>query len=271
MAMKHKFIVSLVAFLMFGCASSGHKEFYTQVTPVKYPPNAGVMVFEYQNVNLKEVYELLFSDFLIIGHSSFNGPYEPPAEALAYAESIGADIFLASSQFLNTRTSFINLATPTSSTTYLNGYSGSGSFHGTATTYGTRMQTVPIVVHRYDQAGIFLRNVNNILPLWEKTTTSYIKTELSELDGTWHNENYTLDVYRSGQQIGGFILKSSEVRGIAWHEGQIKFLYNFETGSGIYLLGDRTPMPAKFRLNKFGHLEVTLVTFEQTFSFARQM
>ena len=123
MAMKHKFIVSLVAFLMFGCASSGHKEFYTQVTPVKYPPNAGVMVFEYQNVNLKEVYELLFSDFLIIGHSSFNGPYEPPAEALAYAESIGADIFLASSQFLNTRSVWRNISTPTSSTTYLSGYS----------------------------------------------------------------------------------------------------------------------------------------------------
>jgi hypothetical protein len=45
--------------------------------------------------------------------------------------------------------------------------------------------------------------------------------------------------------------------------------YSYETGIGVYLLGDRTPVPAKFRLNKFGHLEVSLVTSGETFSFAR--
>ena len=231
--MKSKVVVSLVVFLMFGCASSGHKEFYTQVAPVKYPPNEKVLVFEYQNVNLREIYDLLFSDLLIVGRSDFNGPYEPPSDALSYAKSIGADIFLASSQFLNTRTSFINLSTPTSSTTYLSGYSGSGSFYGTATTYGTRTQAVPIAVDRYDQAGLFLRNINNIVPLWEKTNEHYKKTEPSELDGAWHNQNYAIDIYRSGQQLGAFILKSSEVQGNVWREGQLKFVYSTRQESGF--------------------------------------
>ena len=266
--MKRALIVTFVALLVQGCSSLGHKEFYAQVAPIKYPPTEKTMVFEYANVNLKEIYDLLFSDFLIIGRSGFNGPYENPDRSVTYAKSIGADVFLSTSQFKEARTSFMNLSTPTSSTTYISGYSGTGSFYGTATTYGTRTTTVPITVNRYDQGGLFLRNVNSVVPLWERTEAQYKKTEPSNLEGVWFNENYKLNLYRSGQQLVAFI--AGEPKDLdSWGKGQLKFIYGVDSGVGIYLMGNKTPMPAQFALNKFGHLEVMLIASKETFSFAR--
>jgi hypothetical protein len=266
--MKRTLVAVLAILLIQGCATSGHKKFYSQVAPTKYPPTGRVLVFEYANVSLKEVYDLLFSDFLVIGRSGFNGPYENPSQAVSYAKSIGANVFLSTSQFQETRTSFMNLSAPTSSTTYLSGYSGSGPFYGTATTYGTRTTTIPIAVNRYDQDGLFLRNINNVIPLWERTDAQYKKTESSELEGVWFSENYRLNIYRSGQQIVGFVVSAPKERQ-DWRQGQLKFIYGFDSGVGVYLMGNKTPMPAKFGLNKFGHLEVSLLTANVTFSFAR--
>ena len=78
-----KFVALVVAVLLSGCAQLGHKEFYSQIAPSKYPPTSKVMVFEYSNVDLDEIYQLLFSDFLIVGKSSFNGPYENPAQSVS--------------------------------------------------------------------------------------------------------------------------------------------------------------------------------------------
>jgi len=266
--MKKMVIVVLTALLIQGCATVGHKEFYNQMAPMKYPPTNKVMVFEYSNVDLREIYELLFSDFLIIGSSGFNGPYEDPSQAISFAKSIGADVFLSTSQFQETRTSFLSLSTPSSNTTYISGYSGAGSFYGSATTYGTRTTTVPISVDRYDQDGMYLRNVNNVVPLWERTEAQYKKTETSDIEGVWFNENYKLHLYRSGQQYVAFISGDPKERA-AWQQRELKFIYGADSGVGIYLMGDKTPMPAQFKLNKFGHLEVTLIAIKETFSFAR--
>jgi hypothetical protein len=264
--MKRMGILILAILFIQGCAI-GHKEFYNQVAPTKYPPTQKVMVFEYSNVDLKEIYDLLFSDFLIIGRSAFNGRYENPNQSISFAQSIGADVFLSNSQFKEIKTSFTNLSTPTTSTTYFSGYSGSGSFYGTATTYGTRTTTVPIRVNRYDQDGLYLRNVNNVVPLWDRTEAQYKKTEPSDIEGMWFNENYRLHLYRSGQQYVAFISGESKERD-DWRQGELKFIYGIDSGVGIYLMGNKTPMPAQFKVNKFGHLEVTLFTTRETFSFA---
>jgi hypothetical protein len=179
-------IVAVAALHSLSCASAnlGHQQFYSQAAPTKYPPTRQLRVFEYQNVELREIYELLFSDFLIIGRSAFNGPFENPSSSASFAKSIGTDIFISTSQFKETRTSFISLSTPTTSTTHVSGYSGSGSFYGTATTYGTQQTTVPIRVNRYDQDGYYLRNVNNVVPLWERRIEQYERTSQSDLEGT---------------------------------------------------------------------------------------
>lgn len=266
--MKRTLIATFVVLMIQGCATLGHEEFYTQVAPTKYPETSKTMVFEYANVDLKEIYDLLFSDFLVIGRSSFNGPYEDPTQSVRYAKSIGADVFISTSQFKETRTSFLNLSTPTSSTTYLSGYSGTGSFYGTATTYGTETAIVPIAVNRYNQEGLFLRNVNNVVSLWERIEAQYKKTEPSDAEGVWFNESYKLNLYRSGQQIVAFIV-SVPREPKEWVRDQLKFIYGIESGVGVYLMENKTPMPAQFNLNKFGHLEVKLIPSEETFSFAR--
>lgn len=257
-----------LAVLLSGCAQLGHREFYDQVAPSKYPPTSKVMIFEYSNVDLGETYELLFSDYLIIGKSGFNGPYENPDKARSYAKSIGADILITSSQFKETRTSFMNLSTPTTSTTYISGYSGSGSVYGTATTYGTQTTTIPVRVNRYDQDGIYLKNVKNANPLWERTRSQYKSTGTNDLSGIWENEIYEIEVIQSGDQMVAFI--SAVLDGDkSWSKDQLKMVFGKESGVGIYLMGNKTPMPSEFKVNKFGHLEVKLLTNAETFSFAK--
>ncbi|WP_459199263.1 hypothetical protein ACQVRX_01545 [Ralstonia pseudosolanacearum] len=260
----------MTALVLQGCAQIGHQEFYTQVAPTKYPGTEKTYVFEYSNVDLDDVYKLLFSDFLVIGRSSFNGPYEPPTDALNYAHSIGADVFISTAQFQGTRTSFVSMTTPTVSTTNVSGYAGGGSFYGTATTYGTKTPPIPITVNRYDQSGMYLRNVNKVIPLWERTEAQYTKTESNQLEGVWRNEGYVLTVYQSGQQLVGFVAEQPTTKERAdWKPGQLKLVFGAASGAGVYLMGNKTPYPAQFAVNKFGHLEVKLVGTKNTFSFSR--
>jgi len=265
----NKFLLILAtALFLSGCTTLGHKTFYSQVAPMKYPQTSNVMIFEYSNVELGEIYDLLFSDYLVIGKSSFNGPYEPPAQSKSYAKSIGSDVFITTSQFKETKTSFMNLSTPTTSTTYISGYNGSGSVYGTATTYGTQTTTVPITVNRYDQEGMYLKNVNGINPLWERTRSQYQATGSNSLSGIWKNENYEIEIIQSGEQMAAFIRAVLD-GDKSWSKEQLKMVFGTESGVGIYLMGNKTPMPSKFSLNKFGFLEVQLLSNSEVFSFAK--
>lgn len=260
--------ITCVILLFLGC-SIGHQKFYSQVAPVKYQATEKTRIFEYANVDLKNIYDMFFSDFLIIGRSSFNGPYEEPSQSESYANSIGADIFITSSQFKETRTSLMPITTPTTNTTYVSGYSGKNFFQGTLTNYGTQTISIPIEVNRYDQTGLYLKNINKVVPFWEKTEDQYKKTNSTNLEGIWFDNKYKLNLFKSDEQLVAFVLESpKDIEG--WDKGQLKFIFNEKSSVGIYLMGDKTPMPAKFNLNKFGHLEVVLILAEESFSFARQ-
>lgn len=262
-------LISISFLTLSGCATLGHQTFYRQLAPEKYAPTGNVRIFEYSNVDLPKLYDLFFSDFLIIGESSFNGPYEKPDLSESYARSIGADIFIVSTQFSETRTSFMSLLAPTISTTTISGYSGAGSFYGTATTYGTSLTTIPVTVQRYDQNGMYLKNINSkSAPLWERNKQDYKKTGENQYEGFWHNLDYEIELFLSGSQIVGFITKiHKDVP--EWKPNQLKMIFNPEVGTGIYLMGNKTPMPATISLNKFGHLEVKLILDKTRFSFAR--
>lgn len=259
----------LLAVLLNGCTTLGYKQFYSQTAPSKYPPTDSVLVFQYANVDIKNVYDLLFSDYLIIGRSSFNGPFENPEGSQSFAKSIGTDILITSSQFKETRTAIASVSTPSTSTTYISGYGSGGYYSGSATTYGTQTHTYPIRVDRYDQEGLFLKNVNGIKGLWEKKRESFPVGAPTEFDGSWANENYKLDLYGSLGQVAAFVIEAGKDRG-EWPVGQLKFFFSPESKKGIYLMGNRTPMPATFEVNKFGHLEVKLIGTDESFSFARK-
>ena len=259
------FSIALII-LLSGCATSGHQQFYNQQAPLKYPQTQDVYVFEYSNLNLTDIQKILFNEYLVIGKSGFEGPYEDPLSAEDYAKSIGADILITNTQFKEKRTSMIPMSTPTTSTTYVN--SGLNSF--TMTSYGTQTTMMPITVHRYDQDGIFLKNINNIVPVWEKKKKDYIKTNKNELEGLWENESYVFNVYQSNNQIVACIVESKK-NYEAWKEDDLKLIFGVSSNKGIYLMSDKTPIPSTFKVNKFGHLEVTLLTSSEVFSFQRKL
>ncbi len=267
-----KLLILLILASLTGCAALQHQESYKQSAPTKYPKTAKVMVFEYRNTNIQELYNLLYSDFLIIGKSEFTGAYEDPRSSVEFAKSIGTDVFVTTSQFKETQMSFVPMITPTSSTSYISGNMASGPFFGTANTYGTRTTMVPVYVDRYIQNGLYLKNVNHVTPLWEKRRSDYKETEANALSGIWYNENFDLKIYKSGTQMVAFF-ESSPRSGKIKELGQIddiKMLFNPETGAGIYIMADRTPQPAQIRVNKFGNLQVDLLSQNETYSFARR-
>lgn len=264
--------VILATFFLSGCAVVGHKDFYSQISPTKYPPTEKVMIFEYQNMSLKGVYDTLFSDFLIIGKSSFIGPYEEPEQALSFAKSIGADVFITNSQFKSTQTSIMSITTPTATTTNINGYSAGQSFYATATSYGTTTNNIPITVSRYNQDGYYLRNVNKVLPLWDMSEDQFGKTADGIFAGNWHNENYKIKIYQSNKKTVGTVLNVvGKDRTKFWNQGQLKLIFEETANLGVYMMGDKTPVPATFSINKFGHFEVKLIESGEVFSFARTL
>jgi len=267
--MKKLLMLLMVAGLT-GCAALEHQQTYKQTAPTTFPKTAQVMVFEYRNVNLHEIYDLIYSDYLIIGKSEFIGAYEKPQSSLEFAQSLGADVFIATSQFKDTRTSFVPTITPTSSTSYISGYSGTGGpFYGTSNNFGTRTTMIPVYIDRYEQNGMFLKNVNHVTPLWEKKAADYKETAANPLSGIWYNENFELKLYRSGAQMVGFFDSNPKGKE-SGHLEDIKILFNVETGAGLYMMPDRTPQPAEFKVNKFGHLQVDLISRNESVSFARK-
>src|SRR5664279_4734444 len=100
--MKKACLVIFVVGLLGGCAF-GHQKFYQQSAPMQYPPTQSVSVFAYGNADIDQLYNVLFSDYLIVGRSSFNGPYEDPKYSMDFAKEKGADLLETTVQFTDQR------------------------------------------------------------------------------------------------------------------------------------------------------------------------
>ena len=291
-------ILLLGMFSLVGCTiapqKNNYEEFYHQVSPTKYPITTDSMLFEYQNIDLDEIYEMLFSDYLVVGKSTFNAPYSSPSNATEYAQSIGSDLFIVNSQFKETKTSFVQRVSPTINYTRITGYNGEGASYGHLTTYSTQTSIIPIEVDRYDHQGFFLKNINNVAPLWDRKRDQYQETDHSELSGEWYNEDYKMELIKSGDQMIAFmleitneeVLKDKDINvnaqlkiyrnrnvtpKIMQKESEIKLIFGTGSGVGIFLMNDKMPVPATFKVNNFGHLEVKLLTNSKVFSFAKSL
>jgi len=204
---KNMLTITIIAVLMLQGCTIGHQKFYTQLAPEKYPETSKVMLFQYLNINLQGMYDTFFSDYIIVGKSKFNGPYEEPSQSLDFAKSIGADVFITATQFSNTATSVVPLITPSTTTTNISGFVGRNSYFGTATTYGTNTSYIPVTVSRYDQVGLYLRKFGSDKPAWELTKSNFTCDGESEFNGNWGDEKYELSICKSGVKIVGFISK----------------------------------------------------------------
>lgn len=175
--------VSLVAFVMAGCAS-GYQTFYKPYVDARTLGNVELLepgeepkVYGTKNFD-RDIKILKSKMYRPIGDSSFNGEYEDVSNVKAQAKRIGATLVLVNSEYTNTQTTTTHLFVPNPSTTYhsgsVYGSGGYGGYSGTSTTYGST--AVPITTHqrRYDQTavffvksteklrfGIFLNNISN--------------------------------------------------------------------------------------------------------------
>lgn len=262
--------VLILAMALSGCVI-GHQQFVSYQAPVKYPPVEDTWVFEYSDVDVHQLKDLLFAEFLTLAESSFVGPYEDPRTSERFASGMGADVFVVSTQFRNTQTSILPLTLPSTTTTSFSGSVGTRGFSGTATTYGTTTTMIPVSVDRYNQKGLYLRNVKKVKPLWVRTRAEYSPSGPCQFDGDWRNEKYQLAVYRSGNEVVGVIkaVLDRELRK-SWSPDDLKFVFGLETGNAIYLMGNRSPMLARAKTNDFGFLEFELIPSGEKFSFIRE-
>src|SRR5688572_9001923 len=99
------------AVMCAGCVS-GHQHFYRQSAPKAFERTTDLRIFGYANTDLGDIYRSFFSDFLIIGRSKFNGPYESPKQLERFAKSIGADAVLLSVAYTGTRNVTSHVAVP---------------------------------------------------------------------------------------------------------------------------------------------------------------
>ena len=192
----------------------------------------------------------------MIGRADFKGSYTDPRSYDGFAKAIGADTVIASSQLSETRTSFIG--------------------HATYTSFGVTSITVPVESYRYEQSQIYLKNINNAPLLWEGTRSDYPVTGTSALDGIWNNLNYQVEIVTSnGRQVAFLTQKPNSTEPYeqgtqnTWNPDDLKFLFSADSKVGVYLMGDRAPIPAGFEINRFGHLEVTFFTNQRKLSFEK--
>ena len=249
-----KLALALAIGVFFGCASSGYEDFYTSFAPTEFEETEHVYIFDYGATNIKDIYDMLFSDFFIIGKSGFIGAWEDPADVEDFARERGADVFLSCQKFYETYNYTYTTTTPTSSRTSL--YDSKGKYIGSSTTSGSEQTVHTGSVDRYNQDGYFLKNVNHVKPIFEKTKADFECIEAPKTyAGIWRDDSYVIEIFKSGNDIVAFVKESENDN---WNEGDLKFTFSESTGEGLYMMGSKMPIVSTFGINKFGFLEIKL-------------
>ena len=100
-----------------------------------------------------------------------------------------------------------------------------------------------------------MKNVKNVKPIFEKTKVDFPKSGVSEYDGIWSDDSYIIKIYNSEEYIVGINQGIVTSQGRNWNPNQLKLLI-YRNNHGIYLMGDHYPVPASYKINNFGYLEI---------------
>ncbi len=173
---KQKKYTLLVLVFLYGCATSGFKEFYRAnpgATPEviaatrSSPPPATPIVARTSRVNLdKLVADYSKKGFAIIGTSFFNaGGHQSEGDAIDLAKEVKADLLIiVDPQHTGAQSTVIPITTPTTSTTFTSGTASAIGpkgvvnvyGNGMSTTYGSTTNLIPITINRSDYGALFL-------------------------------------------------------------------------------------------------------------------
>lgn len=167
--------VVLTCVLVAGCHISGYHQFYKPMVDETAVKNA-VTLKEVQTLGADETPRVFTTDnmdrdfrvamskgFLPIGESLFNGMLEPESAVIQQARDVGAVLVLVKTQYTDTQTVTTPLVLPNNQTTYSSGTAygtygrntGSASYSGTTTTYGSTVVPMTYQQRRFDQGAVF--------------------------------------------------------------------------------------------------------------------
>jgi hypothetical protein len=219
--------------LAAGCKTVDIPKYYESQTEEKYGPAEDPMLFSYLYEDINEMYRLLFSDYRIIGKSSYRytnynlGVFEKRV-LKRFAKSVGADIIITSH----------------------------------------RDTARDADGHRSVLERLFLKNVNGVKPLWEMGKEDFPLLEQDEVyHGYYIGDGNMVELFRSGEKILGFAVNE-----IAGRKGRLICSFDAGSGSGFYMTYDEneiiiTIRPYDFRINALGYLEINRNALEEGFGF----
>jgi len=237
--------------------SNGHKSFVC-----KYYTDYNT---EDNTSNVMGIYKKLFSDYEILGTSGFTGPYEDPENSAYFAYNIGSDI-LVTAYSLVSKSDRISVVPD----------------------FWTGINTAYYTDYKFKQEGLFLRKKNNNTEnIWLQTEKSFPPDGTrEELAGNYENDFYKLYLYSSGEYIVAVV--NSIGKGLAEHKrnmsyfeikedsfspnydfykGEVKFYFNKNTMTGVYLRSDRCPVEAVFSFSEDRKELVVKRSFDSEASF----
>ena len=245
--------LAMVAVAASGCVAPAYVARYEQVSPRTYAPTSSVEMFVYSCYDMQGLYESLFSDFMLIGRSAFTGAPESAEHARAQGMAVGADIVVVTSCF-ERRDYPPYLRGPRLRFGWMIPWGPYGRLYMEDV---VDLPLAPPVV--YGQEAYFLKNVGNAKGIWQKRYSDFPEDgKPGDYGGVWENQWLRIRAYASGGLVVGVLEKLFEAQSQGWESAQVKFVFDPGSGRGVYVMTDRTPMPSKFSINRFGHLTVEL-------------
>jgi len=160
----------LLILVTAGC-KNGYEKFYQ---PFNVPPPPAVQPVDFNGEprivassgNLVDDTRRFYEDgYGPVGQSSFVGPVENQAGAIAQAKKLGAAFAVVWSKYQSTASGAVPFTTTTPQTTYTSGTMSAygaggtvnGNYSGTSTTYNSQTTMIPYSVDRYDQVAVYFK------------------------------------------------------------------------------------------------------------------
>lgn len=238
--------------------------------------------------NVMGIYKKLFSDYEILGTSGFTGPYEDPENSAYFAYNIGSDILVTAYSLVSKsdRISVVPDFWTGINTSYYTDYKfkQEGLFlrkknKNAENIWLQTEKSFPPDGTREELYGKYENDLYKLVNPKEHALTGM-------LSGNYENDFYKLYLYSSGEYIVAVV--NGKGKGLAEHKrnrsyfeikedsfspnydfykGEVKFYFNKNTMTGVYLRSDRCPVEAVFSFSEDRKELVVKRSFDSEASF----
>jgi len=242
--MKHIISIMLLLFIVSGCKTTGYNQFYqpnfdidSMASVDRLKSNETPKIFASNDLNT-DIKILKAKRYLVVGTSSFNGPYEDTEGAIEQAKDIGATVVLIKSEFTNTESITVPFLLPTSSTTYSSGnaYLGNtyGQYSGETKTYGKTVVPINKKQSRYDQAAVYFAKSNQKMKFGFglKELPANLKNDLERNSGLLVDIVYENTPAFMANVLVGDVIISIDGKAIYNHQTANMIFKEYVTGQG---------------------------------------